>query len=89
MGCRYMKSWTCEEWLDWCETIVPLIMYDVRWGPENHEAQALFEGMWGRLRQMVLHYLRGNKDRIKDLRPLDIRTIGMEYAQLAEQVSFV
>ena len=82
-----MKKWTCEEWMDWCETVVPLIMYNMNWGRENQAAQTLFEGMWSRLRRMVLHYLRGNKERIEDLRPLDIAATGREYAKLAEQVS--
>ena len=72
--------------MDWCETVVPLIMYDLDWGPENKRAKDMFESMWGRLRQMVLHYLRGNKQRQANLQTHHIRDVGMEYAELAELV---
>ena len=73
--------------MDWCETVVPLIMHNLDWGPAHKDDQSLFEAMWGRLRQLVLHYLRGNNTRLKDLRTLDIGAVGREYARLAEQVS--
>ena len=84
---RGTSGWTCEEWMDWSETIAPICLVDVTWpNGAKCKVKAVFDHMHRHLRNTVLHYLRGDLNRVGKKATEEARQWSFEYAATAERV---
>ena len=87
MARRGTSGWTCEEWLDWTEAVAPLVLVDAKWphGPKC-PVKAIFDDMLTNLRNVTLHYLRGNLNRVGPAATEAARMWAFNYGAAAEKV---
>ena len=72
--------------MDWVETASPVALHKLKWPRDHMDVKEVFENMWSRLRQLVLHYCRGTGRPASTAATLKIANLGLEYGAYAEEV---